>query len=176
MKGSGSEYKEIKKVIELFLRGKFLGGEFKFILYLSDTTILTNEDLFFDRVDILNLLVKNDIEKIVLKEQDTATFLIDRLYTSTSIIRISEDTQRDYQSYMITKITEIWERIQGVKKMIDIINKLNSSQIKLIVLCGLLDYSYQEISQVMKCSAETVRRKYKRAIEQCTVITELFND
>lgn len=172
----GSEYKEIKRIIELFLRGKFAGGEFKFILYLSDNTTLTSEDLFFDRADVLKLFSKNDIEAIILNENDTRELLIEKIHSSTSIISIGGNTKKDHQSYIIDQITKILDRIHGVRKIIDIINKLSAKQRKLVVLHGLLDYSFRELSEIMRGTPETLRRKYKNALEQCAMVAKLFED
>lgn len=160
---------EIKEEIEIFMRGKFQGGEFIFDVSLTNGVRFTNQDYFENRQYFLKQSVDQlhyqSIE-LVLTQNESQKMLINQMNPSLSIIRISSDKgSMDYQSKMISRITCNENTIAEIKILLRAINALVPMDKDTIIAHGILGISLARIAELRGKKPETIRRSYIKALD-----------
>lgn len=160
---------EIKEEIEIFMRGKFQGGEFIFDVSLTNGVRFTNQDYFENRQYFLKQSVDHlhyqSIE-LVLTQNESQKMLINQMNPSLSIIRISSDKGSiDYQSKMISRITCNENTIAEIKILLRAINALVPMDKDIIIAHGILGISLARIAELRGKKPETIRRSYIKALD-----------
>lgn len=160
---------EIKEEIEIFMRGKFQGGEFIFDVSLTNGVRFTNQDYFENRQYFLKQSVDQlhyqSIE-LVLTQNESQKMLINQMNPSLSIIRISSDKgSMDYQSKMISRITCNENTIAEIKILLRAINALGPMDKDIIIAHGILGISLARIAELRGKKPETIRRSYIKALD-----------
>lgn len=160
---------EIKEEIEIFMRGKFQGGEFIFDVSLTNGVRFTNQDYFENRQYFLKQSVDQlhyqSIE-LVLTQNESQKMLINQMNPSLSIIRISSDKgSMDYQSKMISRITCNENTIAEIKILLRAINTLVPMDKDIIIAHGILGISLARIAELRGKKPETIRRSYIKALD-----------
>lgn len=160
---------EIKEEIEIFMRGKFQGGEFIFDVSLTNGVRFTNQDYFENRQYFLKQSVDHlhyqSIE-LVLTQNESQKMLINQMNPSLSIIRISSDKgSMDYQSKMISRITCNENTIAEIKILLRAINALVPMDKDIIIAHGILGISLARIAELRGKKPETIRRSYIKALD-----------
>lgn len=160
---------EMKEEIEIFMRGKFQGGEFIFDVSLTNGVRFTNQDYFENRQYFLKQSVDQlhyqSIE-LVLTQNESQKMLINQMNPSLSIIRISSDKGRmDYQSKMISRITCNGNTIAEIKILLRAINALVPMDKDIIIAHRILGISLARIAELRGKKPETIRRSYIKALD-----------
>ena len=90
---------EVKEELEMFMRGKFQGGEFIFRIFMDNGTYFTNQDYFENRKNFLANIDEEHFVKIELVSDDQAMqkLLVNQMHPSVSIIQISQAKQTKTQ-------------------------------------------------------------------------------
>lgn len=169
---------EVKEELEMFMRGKFQGGEFIFRIFMDKGTYFTNQDYFENRKNFLANIDEEHFVKIELVSDDQAMqkLLVNQMHPSVSIIQISKDSSNsDYQSNIINRITTNENTIEEIRNLIRAINTLSITDKDIIIARGILGIGLVQLAEHWKKKPETLRRCYIRALDSLAFTKGLLN-
>ena len=157
--------REVRNIIEsemIQIKGMFIGGDCLFRIKLNDGTEFTNYDFFKNKRYYLEKLdTVFSIDAIEIDEKWSTEKLIESMNTSTSIIGISKDQKRDYQTRMIDNISKYEKQINSIQSTLKFISSLKPMERKFILIThGILNLKFEELVGPTKMKKDTIRRKY----------------
>lgn len=173
--------KEVKEDLESNVRGKFIGGEYIFRVFLKDGHYFTNYD-YFKHNDISNLVRNLGTEypisvlgiRLDIDEDGLNQILQQRMNTSSSFIRVSSDAKRDYQNRIISEINKVDKIVKMINETLQTISSLNDTDKTILTLHGIMGISYRNLSPILMRTSETLRRSYLDALEHLSIMYGLM--
>ena len=167
------ERKNVKDLIENQIRGKYIGCEFKIQIQLSDGRIFSNFDYFKNSSEIDAGVTPIQINLI---KNDSSETLVAKMSNTTSFIKISDDSRKDYQSRMIEIINRELKINEFLTNMFEIINHLRPIEISIIILHGVMDFDYTEITEKGGSSSKRLQRIYTQALDKIAMVLNLKSE
>lgn len=166
--------REVRNIIEsemIQIKGMFIGGDCLFRVKLNDGTEFTNYDFFKNKQYYLNKLdTVFSIDEIEIDEKWSTNKLIESMNTSTSIIGVSKDQRRDYQTKMIDNISKYEKQINSIQSTLKFINNLIPVERKFILIThGILNLKFDELVKPTKMQRDTIRRKYREYLNVLSI-------
>lgn len=166
--------KKAKDYIENRIRGKFIGCQYVIRITLKDGTSFTNVDFFQGKAKVK----PEDVAiKIEIENTDDADYLVEKMYNSTSFIRVSDDARTDYQSRMIANIDRNWTAIDSLKKTFYIVNKLKGLERSILIMHGIVGFEFVEMTERGNATSyKTKQRTYCQALKNFEFIKEMIEE
>lgn len=156
---------EAKAILENQIRGKFIGCFF--IIRIG-----TKQGYLFDNRTFYKSInrIKSDwiFTSIELDDSNLDSCLSEKVKTSSSIVKVTSDSRRDYQSRIIDQITKDDAVVIGLKQAFYVINRMLPKERNLLIGHGILGFSFRTLSKNSDCPSadeKYLQRIYRTALE-----------